>query len=138
MRSPARPVGSAEGARQATQAEPTTRSGRLPSGRPGNRRIPAVAARTASTPAASVISFSGMTLSLDEGRVSFGDRDEIELATAVDPVCGAELRRADAAAAIDYPGVVYFFCSTGCRDSFLTDPSHYAHHAEEPPAPSTP
>src|SRR3954464_9615480 len=29
-----------------------------------------------------------MTDSLDDGRVSFGNRDEIELATAVDPVCG--------------------------------------------------
>ena len=37
-----------------------------------------------------------MTDSLDEGRVSFGDRDEIELATATDPVCGRELKRADA------------------------------------------
>jgi YHS domain-containing protein len=78
-----------------------------------------------------------MTLTLDNGRVSFGDRDEIELATAVDPVCGMELRRADAAAAIDYHGVVYFFCSTDCRDTFLTEPSQYAHGAE-PPAAETP
>ena len=50
-----------------------------------------------------------MTESLDDGRVSFGNRDEIELATATDPVCGRELRRADAAGAIDVHGTVYFF-----------------------------
>jgi len=90
----------------------------------------------ASTPARGVISMVEMTLSLDNGRVSFGDRDEIELATAVDPVCNMELRRADAAAAIDYHGVVYFFCSTDCRDTFLTDPSRYAQAAEPPAAPA--
>ena len=64
--------------------------------------------------------------SLDDGRVSFGNRDEIELATATDPVCGKELRRADAAAAIDHHGIVYFFCSTGCRDAFAADPDSFA------------
>jgi YHS domain-containing protein len=66
-----------------------------------------------------------MTESLDEGRVSFGNRDEIELATATDPVCGMELKRADAAAAIDRHGQVYFFCSLTCRDAFLADPDRY-------------
>jgi YHS domain-containing protein len=69
-----------------------------------------------------------MTDSLDEGRVSFGNRDEIELATAVDPVCGQELRRADAAAAIDVHGTVYFFHSMACRDAFVADPDRYQHH----------
>jgi YHS domain-containing protein len=63
--------------------------------------------------------------SLDDGRVSFGNRDEIELATATDPVCGKEMRRADAAGAIDHHGVVYFFCSVGCRDAFAADPGSY-------------
>ena len=66
-----------------------------------------------------------MTESLDDGRVSFGDRDEIELATATDPVCGRELRRADAAAAIDVHGTVYFFESLACRDAFAADPDRY-------------
>jgi YHS domain-containing protein len=66
-----------------------------------------------------------MPLSLDNGRVSFGDRDEIELANATDPVCGCEMRRADAAAAIDHHGVVYFFCSLSCRDAFQADPARY-------------
>ena len=63
--------------------------------------------------------------SLDDGRVSFGNRDEIELATATDPVCGKELRRADAAGAIDHHGVVYFFCSVECRDAFASDPDSF-------------
>ena len=60
-----------------------------------------------------------MTESLDDGRVSFGNRDEVELATATDPVCGRELKRADAAAAIDVHGTVYFFHSVACRDAFV-------------------
>lgn len=67
-----------------------------------------------------------MTESLDDGRVSFGNRDETELAVATDPVCNMELKRADAAAAIDYHGTVYYFCSTACRDAFLADPERYA------------
>ena len=66
-----------------------------------------------------------MTDSLDEGRVSFRDRDEIELATATDPVCGRELKRADAAGAIDLHGTVFFFHSTACRDAFAADPERY-------------
>jgi P-type Cu+ transporter len=66
-----------------------------------------------------------MTRILDDGRVSFGNRDEIELATATDPVCGRTLKRADAAAAIDHHGVVYFFESTDCRDQFAADPELY-------------
>ena len=64
-----------------------------------------------------------VTDSLDNGRVSFGDREEIELATAVDPVCGRELKRADAAAAVDHHGRVYFFCSEACHAQFVADPS---------------
>ncbi|HEY7371740.1 MAG TPA: YHS domain-containing protein [Polyangia bacterium] len=40
-------------------------------------------------------------------------------------MCGMELRRADAAAAIDLHGKVYFFCSTACRDAFVADPDRY-------------
>ena len=64
-----------------------------------------------------------VTDSLDNGRVSFGNRDEIELATATDPVCGRELKRADAASAIDVHGTVYFFCSEACKQQFVADPT---------------
>lgn len=64
-----------------------------------------------------------VTDSLDDGRVSFGDREEIELASAVDPVCGRTLKRADAAAAVDHHGSVYFFCSESCKAQFVADPT---------------
>lgn len=67
-----------------------------------------------------------VTGSLDDGRVSFGDREEIELASAVDPVCGREIRRAEAAGAIDHHGIVYFFCSPECKAAFESDPDRYA------------
>jgi YHS domain-containing protein len=66
-----------------------------------------------------------MSESLDDGRVSFGNRDEVELATATDPVCGRELKRADAAGAIDVHGTVYFFDTLACRDAFAADPDRY-------------
>ena len=65
------------------------------------------------------------TGSLDDGRVSFGDRDEMELVTAVDPVCGCEVRRAEAAGAVDYHGTVYFFCSLEHKAAFQADPRRY-------------
>jgi YHS domain-containing protein len=64
-----------------------------------------------------------VTDSLDNGRIAFGDREELELASAVDPVCGRELKRADAAAAIDHHGTVYFFCSEACKQQFVADPT---------------
>jgi YHS domain-containing protein len=78
-----------------------------------------------------------MSESLDDGRVSFGSRDEVELATATDPVCGRELKRADAAAALDVHGTVYFFHTLACRDAFVADPDRYTatEPNEPPPAP---
>jgi len=64
-----------------------------------------------------------VTDSLDNGRIAFGDREELEMASAVDPVCGRELKRADAAAAVDYHGTVYFFCSEACHEQFVADPT---------------
>jgi YHS domain-containing protein len=64
-----------------------------------------------------------VTDSLDNGRIAFGDREEIEMASAIDPVCGRELKRADAAAAVDYHGTVYFFCSEACHEQFVADPT---------------
>ena len=66
-----------------------------------------------------------MTDSLDDGRVSFGNRDEIELATAIDPVCGSELKRADAAGAIDVHGDGVLLSFVACRDAFVADPDRY-------------
>jgi YHS domain-containing protein len=63
--------------------------------------------------------------SLDDGRIAFDDRDEVPLATDVDPVCGRRLRCADAVSAIDYQGAPIFFCSTACREHFDASPARY-------------
>jgi YHS domain-containing protein len=76
-----------------------------------------------------------VTGSLDDGRVSFGDREEIELASATDPVCGRQIRRAEAAGAIDHHGTVYFFCSLACKATFAADPDRYAVTGTEIPQP---
>jgi YHS domain-containing protein len=75
------------------------------------------------SPVSTLPTMTRVTDSLDNGRVSFGDRDEIEMATAVDPVCGRELKRADAAAAVDHHGLVYYFCSQACYEQFAADPT---------------
>ncbi len=53
--------------------------------------------------------------------------DEIEdrVITMVDPVCGKAIDLGDVAAHESYGGWAYFFCSTRCRDGFLTDPDRY-------------
>lgn len=67
-----------------------------------------------------------VTGSLDDGRVIFGDPDETELKTAVDPVCGGEVLRAEAAGTVAYRGTVYYFCSSDCQVSFEAEPERYA------------
>jgi YHS domain-containing protein len=64
--------------------------------------------------------------SLDDGRISFDDPKQVEMETAVDPVCGKRLKRADAAAAVDDHGTTYFFCSTACRDRFQATPQAFS------------
>ncbi len=44
----------------------------------------------------------------------------------VDPVCGMSVDPTTAAGHATYAGVDYAFCSTGCRDTFIADPSRYA------------
>jgi len=44
-------------------------------------------------------------------------------------VCGRELKRADAAGAIDYHGTVYFFCSEACKEQFAADPTLFVEAA---------
>ena len=78
-----------------------------------------------------VVPMTRITDSLDNGRVAFGDREEIELANAVDPVCGRELRRADAHSAVDLHGAVYFFHAAECRAAFDAEPERYAAQAAD-------
>ncbi len=45
--------------------------------------------------------------------------------TAVDPVCGMDVDRADPAATHVHGGITYYFCSQGCHDAFAGSPSGY-------------
>jgi YHS domain-containing protein len=45
--------------------------------------------------------------------------------TAKDPVCGMTVKKASAAATSEYNDKIYYFCSPGCKESFLKDPEKY-------------
>ncbi|HEX6540778.1 MAG TPA: YHS domain-containing protein [Ktedonobacterales bacterium] len=47
------------------------------------------------------------------------------MATAIDPVCGMEVDTAMAAGTSEYQGQTYYFCSTGCKRRFDSDPESY-------------
>ena len=51
-------------------------------------------------------------------------QEGIPMATVKDPVCGMEIDDATALHA-DHDGVTYYFCSEGCRNTFLANPSEY-------------
>lgn len=51
--------------------------------------------------------------------------------TVKDPVCGMEVRTEDAAATEVHEGRTFYFCSQGCRDTFVKDPHRYGHAVEE-------
>lgn len=43
--------------------------------------------------------------------------------TVIDAVCGMRIEADDAAAIAEHEGQTYYFCSEGCRDIFVSDPS---------------
>ena len=43
-----------------------------------------------------------------------------------DPVCGMNVEESKAAATSIYQGRTYYFCATGCKTKFETEPSSYA------------
>ncbi len=45
--------------------------------------------------------------------------------TAVDPVCGMTVVKANAKATFDYKGTTYYFCNSGCKDAFAKEPEKY-------------
>lgn len=45
--------------------------------------------------------------------------------TAVDPVCGMTVKKAEAKATYEYKGTTYYFCNTGCKDAFAKEPEKY-------------
>ena len=52
---------------------------------------------------------------------------EPPIQTAIDPVCGMEVVAIETSLHADLDGTRYYFCSEGCRASFLADPHRYAH-----------
>ena len=48
-----------------------------------------------------------------------------------DPVCGMEIRPEEAAATEEHEGRIFYFCSTTCHDTFVSDPHRYGHPSEE-------
>jgi xanthine dehydrogenase accessory factor len=49
---------------------------------------------------------------------------ESDTNSAVDPVCGMTVDPADSPS-VDHAGQTYYFCCSGCADSFSTDPEEY-------------
>jgi YHS domain-containing protein len=45
--------------------------------------------------------------------------------TAIDPVCGMTVVKANAKATFDHMGTTYYFCSTGCKEAFAKEPEKY-------------
>ncbi len=51
---------------------------------------------------------------------------EAPILTATDPVCGMEVVAVETSLHADVDGIRFYFCSEGCRSSFLADPQRYA------------
>lgn len=47
--------------------------------------------------------------------------------TVKDPVCGMEIRPADAEAQEEHDRATFYFCSQACHDAFVKDPHRYGH-----------
>lgn len=47
------------------------------------------------------------------------------MASAKDPVCGMTVESDRAAGSAEFEGTTYYFCSGGCRASFVADPRKY-------------
>ena len=49
-----------------------------------------------------------------------------------DPVCGMEVDPKKATATHDYQGKTYYFCSPGCKASFVKEPAKYLKAGPQP------
>jgi len=43
----------------------------------------------------------------------------------LDPVCGMNVTKEDAACSYDHKGKTYYFCAASCRDEFAAAPDKY-------------
>ena len=48
-------------------------------------------------------------------------------AKVVDPICGMTIDPSTAAATREHEGTTFYFCSTGCAQTFDADPHRYGH-----------
>ncbi len=51
---------------------------------------------------------------------------------AVDPACGVSLPPDEATTSLDFEERTYYFCSEGCKEEFLSNPSHCIDTAQPP------
>ena len=54
---------------------------------------------------------------------------EMSVTDAIDPVCGMTVDMTTATEKAVHDGVTYYFCSSGCRESFEREPAKYLHAA---------
>jgi len=57
--------------------------------------------------------------------VMVGIAQEKSSDTAIDPVCGMTVNKAQAKATFEYKGTTYYFCNPGCKESFAKDPEKF-------------
>jgi len=62
---------------------------------------------------------------MGHGQRPYVDDHAERMRRMIDPVCGMTVEPDDAAAAWEYDGVTYLFCSTGCMRRFRDDPPHF-------------
>ena len=57
--------------------------------------------------------------------VMIGLAQEKSEETAIDPVCGMTVNKAQARATYEYKGTTYYFCNPGCKEAFAKEPEKY-------------
>ena len=62
----------------------------------------------------------------DPGPAGSGPRKLLQLAEAVDPVCGMTVTADASAMPFEHDGVAYYFCCAGCRRAFEENPHSYS------------
>jgi YHS domain-containing protein len=68
------------------------------------------------------VSYPRRVQRLSDG-LAAGDGEEAD--DMKDPVCGMTVQIEHAAAAWEYDGRAYYFCSVGCMERFRRDPEHF-------------
>lgn len=58
-------------------------------------------------------------------------REEHDMATVHDVVCGMDIDPTQAAGTSEYQGQTYYFCSLGCKRQFDRDPERYVQASGE-------